>query len=178
MNARCLTTPGPRCCSRWPSPPPLRAAVYVPTTTADTTHGACAADCSLRDAIAAANQHPGEDVILLHAGTYILGGTPPATGNLEIDGDLILIGDGAGRTIIDGGGVGGIFYVPAGATVDDPGRDAAQRPVAGGGRGDPQQRQPHPPAHRPHRQLQRRGRRPAPASAAPSSPTASIRRSP
>jgi CSLREA domain-containing protein len=98
-------------------PAALHAAVYVPTTTADADHGACAANCSLRDAIAAANQHPGDDVILLHAGTYTLGGSPPSTGNLEIDGSLVLIGDGAGRTIVDGAGVGGIFYVPSGATA-------------------------------------------------------------
>jgi len=98
-------------------PVAARATVYVPTTTADTTNGSCGAVCSLRDAITAANQHAGEDVILLHAGTYVLGGTPPTTGNLEIDGNLTLIGDGAASTIIDGGGVGGIFYVPGGATA-------------------------------------------------------------
>ncbi len=98
-------------------PAAARATVFVPTTTADTTNGSCAAVCSLRDAITAANQHAGEDVILLHAGTYTLGGTPPTTGSLEIDGDLTLIGDGAASTIIDGGGVGGIFYVPGGATA-------------------------------------------------------------
>jgi CSLREA domain-containing protein len=98
-------------------PVAARATVYVPTTTADTTNGSCGAVCSLRDAITAANQHAGADVILLHAGTYVLGGTPPTTGNLEIDGDLTLIGDGAAGTIIDGGGVGSIFYVPDGATA-------------------------------------------------------------
>lgn len=98
-------------------PAAARATVYVPTTTADTTNGSCGTTCSLRDAITAANQHSGQDVILLHAGTYVLGGTPPTTGNLEIDGDLTLIGDGAASTIIDGGGVGGIFYVPGGATA-------------------------------------------------------------
>ena len=98
-------------------PAAARATVYVPTITSDTGNGSCGTVCSLRDAIAAANQHSGQDVILLHAGTYVLGGTPPATGNLEIDGDLTLIGDGAASTIIDGGGVGGIFYVPGGATA-------------------------------------------------------------
>jgi CSLREA domain-containing protein len=94
-----------------------RAAVYVPNTTADSSDGSCGAVCSLRDAIAAANQSPGDDVILLHAGTYTLAGSPPATGNLEIDGNLVLIGDGAATTVIDGGAAGGIFYVPAGVTV-------------------------------------------------------------
>ena len=54
-------------------PAALHAAVYIPTKTADTSDGVCdAADCSLREAIAAANHHAGENVILLHAGTYTL----------------------------------------------------------------------------------------------------------
>jgi CSLREA domain-containing protein len=98
-------------------PAALHAAVYTPTKGADTNDGTCDADCSLREAIVAANQHPGEDVILLHAGTYTLSAADAATGNLEIQGDLLLIGDGADRTIIDGGLVDGIFYVPGGVTV-------------------------------------------------------------
>src|SRR4029077_10746529 len=94
-------------------PAALHAAVYIPTKTIDTNDGTCAADCSLREAVTAANRHPGENVILLHAGTYTL--TSP--GGLPVQGDLILLGDRAGRTIIDGGAVGGIFTIPAGVTV-------------------------------------------------------------
>ncbi len=94
-------------------PAALHAAVYIPTKTTDTNDGTCAADCSLREAVTAANRHPGENVILLHAGTYTL--TSP--GGLPVQGDLILLGDGAGRTIIDGGAAGGIFTIPAGVTV-------------------------------------------------------------
>lgn len=89
------------------------AAVYIPTKTADTSDGACDPnDCSLREAVAAANQHAGDDVILLRAGIYTL--TLPPAGNpahLEIDDNLIILGDGASRSIIDGGNVDGIFYV-------------------------------------------------------------------
>jgi CSLREA domain-containing protein len=89
------------------------AAVYIPTKTADTNDGACDPnDCSLREAVVAANQHAGDDVILLRAGTYTL--TLPPAGNpahLEIDDNLIILGDGATRSIIDGGNVDGIFYV-------------------------------------------------------------------
>ena len=53
-------------------PASLQAAVFIPNKTADTNDGACDADCSLREAITAANQTPGEDVVLLHAGTYTL----------------------------------------------------------------------------------------------------------
>ncbi|HEY4597279.1 MAG TPA: choice-of-anchor Q domain-containing protein, partial [Thermoanaerobaculia bacterium] len=98
-------------------PASLQAAVFIPNKTADTNDGICDSDCSLREAIAAANQNPGEDVILLHAGTYTLTSSGPATGNLQIQGDTLLLGDAAGSTIIDGGGLGGIFYVSTDATV-------------------------------------------------------------
>jgi CSLREA domain-containing protein len=98
-------------------PAALHAAVYIPNKPADTNDGACDSDCSLREAIIAANQHPGEDVILLHAGTYTLTASGPANGNLQIQGDTVLIGDGAGRTIIDGGAAGGVFYIPSRVTV-------------------------------------------------------------
>ena len=98
-------------------PTALQAAIYIPNKTADTNDGVCDSDCSLREAIAAANQNPGENVILLHAGTYTLTTSGPANGNLQIQGGTVLIGDGAGRTVIDGGGRGGVFYIPSGVTV-------------------------------------------------------------
>jgi CSLREA domain-containing protein len=98
-------------------PAALQAAVFIPNKTADTNDGVCDSDCSLREAIAAASQSPGEDVILLHAGIYTLTASGPANGNLQIQGNLILIGDGADRTIVDGGAVGGIFFIPGGVTV-------------------------------------------------------------
>jgi CSLREA domain-containing protein len=102
-----------------PSLPPL----YIPTKTADTADGACdPTDCSLREAILAANANPGEDVILLHAGIYLLTLTGDedlgAAGDLDVQGDLVLIGDGAGRTIVDGNGVDRIFQVPGGVTAE------------------------------------------------------------
>ncbi|HET9210037.1 MAG TPA: CSLREA domain-containing protein [Thermoanaerobaculia bacterium] len=98
-------------------PASLQAAIYIPNKPADTNDGVCDSDCSLREAITAANQHPGEDTILLHAGTYTLTASGPASGNLQLQGDTVLMGDGAGRTIIDGGGLGGIFYIPGEVTV-------------------------------------------------------------
>ncbi|MFL6261388.1 MAG: choice-of-anchor Q domain-containing protein [Thermoanaerobaculia bacterium] len=100
------------------APAALQAAIYIPNKPADTNDGVCdAADCSLREAVTAANQHPGEDVILLHAGTYTLSASGPANGNLQLQGDTVLLGDGAARTIIDGGAAGGIFFIPSGVTV-------------------------------------------------------------
>ena len=75
-------------------------------------------DCSLREAIQAANtnavvsrcpagSNTGTDVIMLPAGTYKLTKTGTkeednATGDLDIKGDLRLVGAGAATTVIDG----------------------------------------------------------------------------
>ena len=99
-----------------------RAALYVPTKTADGNDGACDADCSLRDAVSAANAHAGEDVILLHSGTdaLTLAGNEDAgaAGDLDLLGDLVVMGDGADDTIVDGGAVDRILQVHGGVTVE------------------------------------------------------------
>ena len=108
----------------WAAASAAQAAVFIPTKTTDSADGACTPqDCSLREAILAANQNPGDDVILLHAGTYTLtlagsGEDLGATGDLDIQGNLVLLGDGAASTIIDGGGLDRIFQVPDGVTVE------------------------------------------------------------
>lgn len=99
-----------------------RAALYVPTKSSDGADGACDADCSLREAVTAANSHAGEDVILLHSGTYTL--TLPgsedagAAGDLDLLGDLVVMGDGADDTIVDGGAVDRVLQVHGGVTVE------------------------------------------------------------
>lgn len=98
----------------------VRAAVFIPTKTADTEDGTCSTtDCSLREAVLAANASPGEDVILLHAGVYRLtltgaGENAAATGDLDITDDLVLIGDGASSTILDGNAADRLFEVTDG----------------------------------------------------------------
>ena len=52
---------------------PASARIFVPTTTNDVPDGSCDVDCSLRDAITAANQNPGFDAIVLNPGVYTLG---------------------------------------------------------------------------------------------------------
>jgi CSLREA domain-containing protein len=87
--------------------PAVNAAVFTPTKTADTFDGACNRDCSLREAIGAANANPGADVILLPAGTYLLSLTGAQeddgeTGDLDLHGELTVVGAGAASTILDG----------------------------------------------------------------------------
>ncbi len=87
--------------------PEASAAPFVVTKTADTADGTCDADCSLREAVIAANTAPGPDSIALSAETYVLGipGTnSDVNGDLDITDLLTITGAGAGRTFIDAGG--------------------------------------------------------------------------
>jgi len=70
--------------------------VYTVTTIADTFDGACDADCSLRDAITAANAAPGS-LVQVPAGVYLIGSF------LQITQDVTVQGAGMDVTIIDGG---------------------------------------------------------------------------
>ncbi|MDO8617189.1 MAG: choice-of-anchor Q domain-containing protein [Dehalococcoidia bacterium] len=105
--------------------PPAHAANFTVTKTADTADGACDADCSLREAIIAANALPGADTITLPAGVYTLAIAGPgegaaATGDLDIAGDLTINGAGAATTIVDGNGTHRVFKIFDGthATID------------------------------------------------------------
>jgi CSLREA domain-containing protein len=72
----------------------------------DTRDGSCNADCSLREAVIAANAAPGANTIILAAGTYTLslGGSDntSAAGDLDITGPLTL----ASTTLSAGSGSG------------------------------------------------------------------------
>ena len=92
------------------------AQTFTVTKTADTNDGACDSDCSLREAIVAANLNPGSDNIFIPSGTYTLtivgiDENASATGDLDIAGDLMLNGTGAEGTIIDGGGIDRILEI-------------------------------------------------------------------
>jgi CSLREA domain-containing protein len=95
------------------------ALTFTVTKTADTADGACDADCSLREAVIAANAHPGADTIVVPAGIYTLtltgaGEDAAATGDLDITDDCTITGAGADRTVIDGAGADRIFEVQYG----------------------------------------------------------------
>ncbi|MGH2674802.1 MAG: choice-of-anchor Q domain-containing protein [Actinomycetota bacterium] len=92
--------------------PSAQAAVYIVTRFDDPAPGGCDPnDCSLREAILAANATLGvPDTINLAAGTYTLtipgtGEDGAADGDLDVTNDpLTIIGQGPDPTVIDGGG--------------------------------------------------------------------------
>ena len=95
------------------APAPAGAAVFTVTKTADTADGNCDADCSLREAIIAANDANGPDVVELRD----LGGGPDVyrltiegplddeclTGDLDIRDDLLIDGRGTNEKIVQAG---------------------------------------------------------------------------
>lgn len=93
---------------------PVQAAVLAVTKTADTLDGACDHDCSLREAVVAANALPGADAVVLPAGVYAL--TRPGredaavSGDLDVLDDLAILGAGARSTILDGGGLDRVLH--------------------------------------------------------------------
>jgi hypothetical protein len=76
-------------------------------------------DCSLREAILAANVNPDADTISLPVGIYILsiGGDDDAAhkGDLDITSDVAIVGAGASATIIDANGLDRVFDVLGGS---------------------------------------------------------------
>lgn len=88
------------------------AATYTVTKTADTADGACDADCSLREAVMAANASAGSDLIQLSSGTYRLtifnlGGDDDfsVSGDLDVRDSITIRGDGETVTTIDASAV-------------------------------------------------------------------------
>ncbi|TMC67956.1 MAG: CSLREA domain-containing protein [Chloroflexi bacterium] len=103
---------------------PALATTYTVTKTADTADGVCDSDCSLREAIIAANANTATvDTISIPAGTFTLtrccvNENSASTGDLDILNNLTFINAaGASSTIIDGGGIDRVFEVFLGKTV-------------------------------------------------------------
>jgi CSLREA domain-containing protein len=108
-------------CALLALPALAQASTFTVTKTADTNDGTCDADCSLREAVGAANANPGPDTITLPAGTYRLtltgaGEDANATGDLDVTGSPVTInGAGARSTIIDGNATDRVIQVLSGA---------------------------------------------------------------
>src|SRR5258706_567174 len=106
---------------------------FAVNTSGDSTNGSCdafvagASDCTLREAITAANNLAGADTITVPAGTYTLALTGAgedlnATGDLDITKTLTINGAGAGITTIQAGltpgsGIDRVFHVVVASTV-------------------------------------------------------------
>jgi CSLREA domain-containing protein len=102
---------------------PAQASSFTVTKPGDTNDGSCTpADCSLREAVIAANGHSGPDTITVPAGTYMLtiagaNEDQAATGDLDITDDVTISGAGPGSTIIDGAGLDRVFEVYPGLAI-------------------------------------------------------------
>ncbi len=85
----------------------------VVTKLADTNDSVCDADCSLREAITAANAALGADTI-----TFNITGTITLTSALpDLSTDLTISNTQAGNVTVSGGNAFGVFVVASGATV-------------------------------------------------------------
>lgn len=86
------------------------AATFSVTKTADSADGSCGADCSLREAMMAANADADGDTVTVPAGRYDLtlsdgpdaGGDTPAIGDLDIRAAVAIRGAGAPSTVVAG----------------------------------------------------------------------------
>jgi CSLREA domain-containing protein len=104
--------------------PLVRAAGFSVDVTNDENDGSCdPGDCSLREAIIAANGNGEADTITVGSGTYILSlvgqdEDDGATGDLDITAPLTITGAGPTETIIDANGIDRVFDIETGvATV-------------------------------------------------------------
>jgi CSLREA domain-containing protein len=91
--------------------------IFIVTKAEDTNDGTCDSDCSLREAIRAANANPSANTIILDGITYNLtisgaDEDAAATGDLDIYSNLTIIG--TGTTVIDAGEIDRIFHVHSG----------------------------------------------------------------
>jgi CSLREA domain-containing protein len=99
---------------------PALAKTYEVNRTDDPAPGSCKPDdCSLREAISAANSHAGADTVLLQGGkTYSIqipgaSENTNATGDLDVTpGGLTITRSGLGRPTIDGEGLDRVLHIP------------------------------------------------------------------
>lgn len=109
------------------------AETFLVTTLADTDDGACDADCSLREAIAAANAAGTDDVVDATGvtGTITLTGTEIAISGAS---DLVITGPGADRLTVDADALSRIFSSTATGLLTIEGMTLAngETPFSGG----------------------------------------------
>jgi CSLREA domain-containing protein len=107
------------------------------TKTEDTLDGSCDNDCSLREAVVAANASPGADTIELPAGIYNLTidglDDTGSAGDLDATEDLTITGAGREQTIIDGGSADRIIEATAALSLEGITVRNGQAVASGGG---------------------------------------------
>jgi hypothetical protein len=121
--------------------PHATAATFSVTRTDDPAPDGCMPmDCSLREAVLAADADPDSDAILLPAGHFRLtiagpGEDAAATGDLDLAQNVTLTGIGARLTVIDAQGIDRVFDVATGVTaeIDDVTVTGGQTPLDGAG---------------------------------------------
>src|SRR5687767_1064209 len=94
-------------------------AVYVVTKIADTSDGMCDSDCSLREAIVAANGTADNDSIVFAVPLFSSPQTITLSGSEMVianNGSLTIYGPGANRLTINGNGASRIFATSTGAS--------------------------------------------------------------
>jgi CSLREA domain-containing protein len=92
------------------------AATFVVTKTTDDPVDGCDADCSIREAVIAANLTVEKDTIVVPAGTYVLTLVGPdedaaATGDLDLLEEVEIVGEPLGGTFIDGNLSDRVFHL-------------------------------------------------------------------
>ena len=103
--------------------PTAYATSYTVTRADDPAPGGCTpTDCSLREAVIAANTNPGPDTITLPADTYILsiagtGEDAAQTGDLDITESVDINGAGRETTMIDANRIDRVFEVLTGSVT-------------------------------------------------------------
>jgi CSLREA domain-containing protein len=98
------------------------AATFTVTRLDDPAPGACDSDCSLREAVRAANAGSGGDTISIPAGHIRLriagpGEDAGATGDLDLTKSVTIAGSGARATVIDADGGDRVFDIKTGVTA-------------------------------------------------------------
>src|SRR5215208_6222946 len=98
------------------------AATFTVTRLDDPAPAACDSDCSLREAVRAANAGSGGDTISIPAGHILLriagpGEDAGATGDLDLTKSVTIAGSGARATVIDADGGDRVFDIKTGVTA-------------------------------------------------------------
>jgi CSLREA domain-containing protein len=92
---------------------------YIVTKTADTNDGTCDSDCSIREAVGAANANVGDDIIVFALPLFSSSQTITLTGGelvIANNGSLSIFGPGASRLTLSGNNASRILRSTAGST--------------------------------------------------------------